>query len=82
MPGGIAVATGVLWLSQFQLEADRGFSIALFQAVSAFCTAGFSTASLTDWHAVPLAILIACMIIDGCSGDLPQSGVIRPTNRD
>ena len=65
---GIAVATGLLWLSRLHFQSDDGLMTFLFQTVSAFGTAGFSTASLGDWHSAPLAVLILCMVIGGASG--------------
>ena len=65
---GIIVAAGMLWLSRLAFETDGGWYVALFQTVSAFATAGFSTVDLQDWHSAPLAVLVTCMIIGGASG--------------
>lgn len=65
---GVAVATALVWLSRLEFETDGGLHAALFQSVSAFATAGFSTIDFSDWHSAPLAILVACMLIGGASG--------------
>lgn len=65
---GIVVATILLWLSRLEFETDGGIYVAFFQAVSAFATAGFSSANLSDWHSAPLAVLVTCMLVGGASG--------------
>ena len=66
--GGIAFAIALLWLARLEFETDAGPLVVPFQVISAFGTAGFSTATLGDWHSAPLAVLIACMTIGGASG--------------
>jgi trk system potassium uptake protein TrkH len=65
---GVALATGLVWLARLEFEADGGFYAAFFQAVSAFATAGFSNADLSEWHSATLAILVMGMFIGGASG--------------
>ena len=66
---GIVLATALLWLLRRRLDDGAGPLLdALFQVASAFGTAGFSTAELSDWPAAALAVLIVCMAIGGASG--------------
>jgi len=64
----LAIASGLLWLSQLRFETDTSNLTLLFQAASTFGTAGFTTATLSEWHSAPLAVLIACIAIGGASG--------------
>ena len=68
---GIPLASALLWLLRWRLDQDGSagrWLDALFQAASAFGTAGFSTVSLSGWPAAALAVLIVCMAIGGASG--------------
>ena len=66
--GGIALATVLVWLARWRFGDEPDALVVPFEVVSAFATAGFSNASLEEWHSVSLAVLIVCMAIGGTSG--------------
>lgn len=64
----LGIGTPLLMFSSLKLlyeSMGETFRIALFQAVSALTTTGFSTVSFSDWSAFPILILIILMIIGG-----------------
>ena len=64
------IAGGAVALAVEEVRAGGTVDLptALFQAVSATTTSGFSTASLGEWRPSALAVLIVCMVVGGCSG--------------
>jgi trk system potassium uptake protein len=71
--GILLVGAALIFLSLLFQAGDRGSYLemmahSMFQATSAISSTGFSTVVLTGWPSAGLLVLIALMLIGGCSG--------------
>lgn len=64
----LVAAVLVLWLVALQVPYNLSLFDAIFQTVSALCTAGFTSVGLPDWPAVLLLLLVPTMLLGGAAG--------------
>lgn len=68
----LAISTTVIFIAHFWELPEQGAHVtirsATFQVVSIMTTTGFATEDFANWAALPQTLLLALMIIGGCSG--------------
>jgi trk system potassium uptake protein TrkH len=64
----VLAGAALLWLAATAVGHNLSAFDALFQTVSALCTAGFSSVALPDWPAALLLLLLPTMLLGAAAG--------------